>query len=250
MWGDGVRRDSVPDPAQNHHQRFRAFKKHWYHFDHGQRKTGDMAATLKDLVQNFAESISALRDFVSLIDPVLDQKINEVSKKHSLALIPLVLPFLDKTDDLFSAEQIAAIHKAFNGTVELIKDASDDSLISIKVSGPDAPKFSEANTALKRASEHKALLYKSSLVTLASNAEWFLSQLIRQHFEAHPESAGIRDKVLTLKELEDFQSVPDARNYLIDLRVDEIMRGSVEDWIGLLKTHLHLSMGYLADPMN
>jgi hypothetical protein len=210
-----------------------------------------MPEKLRDVINNFAESISALREFVSLIGPVLDKTLQETSTQYSRHLIPFLIATLESsTNPVFTKEYIDKLRALFDGTIEIVNEPSDSDRCLIKVTGPDAKKFQEANKAVNRASAHKPLLYKSSLVSLASTAEWFLSQLIREKFQRYPDSAGIKDKALTLKELEGFGSVEDARRYLIDLRVDEIIRGSLEDWLDFLKTNLQLSMGYLSGTLD
>jgi len=99
---------------------------------------------------------------------------------------------------------------------------------------------------LKRHSDRERLLYGNALIALVSAAEWFLAQVLHFHFRRQPGSLGLRDKVFSYEDLERFGVVEDAKRYLVDSKVEDVLRGSVEDWINFLKTKVSLSMGYLS----
>jgi hypothetical protein len=95
-------------------------------------------------------------------------------------------------------------------------------------------------------SGHQTLLYRSALISLVSAAEWFLSQLIRTYFDKFPGASGADTKTLTLEDLKTLGSIEDAQRHLLQLRVDEIMWGSFEDWMKFLTGTAKLSAGYIA----
>ena len=95
-------------------------------------------------------------------------------------------------------------------------------------------------------SRHFGILYQNSLISLVSAGEWFLSQILHSQFDQYPYSAGIADKTLKLSDLQNFENMEDAQQYLIDQKVEDILRGSFEDWISFLKSQLKLEMGYIA----
>jgi hypothetical protein len=74
-----------------------------------------------------------------------------------------------------------------------------------------------------------------------------LAQLIHNYYKQYPEKIGSKEKQFSLEELSNFDSIEDAKNYLIDSSVESVLRGSFEDWIKFLKTDLDLSMGYIKD---
>ena len=49
---------------------------------------------------------------------------------------------------------------------------------------------------------------------------------------------------MTLEELKLFDSVRDAENYLIDDKIEKVLRGSLKDWIDTLKNDFKLGLGY------
>ncbi|MFB6456783.1 hypothetical protein ACE38W_16035 [Chitinophaga sp. Hz27] len=101
---------------------------------------------------------------------------------------------------------------------------------------------------VKKVRAHIELLYKNALISLLSSVEWFFSQILHYYYDRHPESAGIQKKTMTLSDLKAMKSIGDAEKYLIDLKIEEILRGNFESWITLLKTELSLGVSYV-DPM-
>jgi hypothetical protein len=83
-----------------------------------------------------------------------------------------------------------------------------------------------------------------------SNVEWFFSQVLHYYYDEHPESAGVQKRTLSLKDLKTFGTVEDAEKYLIDVKIDEVLRGNFESWTTLLKEELGLRLGYLKDVMD
>jgi hypothetical protein len=119
--------------------------------------------------------------------------------------------------------------------------------IELDVPGDASRRFNSAVKGVSLQLSHRELLFKNCLISLVSSAEWFLSQILREFFESFPDASGVKDKTLTLDDLRELGSIEDAETYLISLRVDEIMWGSLEDWMKFLRNTVKLSMGYLAE---
>lgn len=111
--------------------------------------------------------------------------------------------------------------------------------------GEFATVFNNAMRRIRHRTHQSQLLYQSSLITLVSASEWFLAQLLHEHFAAHPDVMGAKDKLFSLDDLRGLGSIEDAQRHLIDINVEEILRGSLADWLDFLKTRLKLSMGYI-----
>lgn len=146
---------------------------------------------------------------------------------------------------------VETIESDFDGKIDLeIEDEGNKKTVKIKVDGSGKEIFSSNMEKFAKRYYQKGLLYQNALISLVSAVEWFLSQLLHQYFERHPEAAGIRDRSLTLSELQSIGTIEEAKSYLIDLRIEEVLRGSFSDWVNFLKTQLKLSMGYLSDEEN
>ncbi len=143
-------------------------------------------------------------------------------------------------------QQLKALQSEFAGNiqVETIENEKQQKSWTVTVSGSKWSPIPVVELFLTD-SKHKALLYRSSLISLVSSAEWFLSQVIRAYFDKVPGASGAEGKTLTLEDLRSLGSVEDARKYLTDLRIDEIMWGSFDDWIKFLTGTVKLSASYL-----
>lgn len=209
----------------------------------------------KKYIDNFNESINGLRDFVELIHPFLSEHEKKVSAQHVGSLKPLILAhkrFLEK--DAAKKEQLSnELKEIFEGDIEVYfaedKPGENSTVkkrrgVTFNMKG-DTSKIDEALVKFAKSARQKELLYQNSLISLLSTVEWFFSQILHFHYDKFPDSAGIKKKTLTLEELKSFGSVSDAENYLIDDKIESIVRGSFKDWIEVLKTELSLKITYI-----
>jgi len=81
-----------------------------------------------------------------------------------------------------------------------------------------------------------------------SNVEWFFSEILHAYFSSYPAATETEEKTLSLEDLNRFGGIEEARDYVIEKKVEHIMRGSFQDWIDTLKKKPKLTMSYL-DPV-
>jgi hypothetical protein len=82
-------------------------------------------------------------------------------------------------------------------------------------------------------------------MTLVSIVELAVARLFHVYFERFTGAAGDSEPFFTLAQLKKFKDVDEARDALIDHRVDGLMRESFEYWIRFLKEKPKLGLGYL-----
>lgn len=199
----------------------------------------DFAGSLK----NFADSNSALRDFVDMVGTELSEKTKGLYLQHAKALAPLgvLMSRLNpEMQDIFPFSEES--NSIFDGTIAVEK--TEDGF-TMKLTGRGVGPFNDALASVKRTQSHKGLLYRNSLISLISSAEWLLAQLIRLYYEKYPEAIGLDDKRLSFKEISALGSLEDAKSYLTDLKIEEVMRGSFETWLDFIKKHFKLQMDYI-----
>lgn len=206
------------------------------------------------LLDQFNNNIMGLRDYVDLIQPILDEYHKKEKQKHDEAFLPLALAQeIEIEDDPEKKEKLQEkLKEIFDGEIEVkVKDLSDseeesNKRFSFSVRG-DTSKIDEAFEFQIKSTTQRNLLYVNSLISLLSSAEWFYSQLLHFYYDQHPNSAGIKKKTLTLEELKTFGSVTDAEKYLIDSKIENLLRSGFSDWIDTLKSDLKLGLGYITD---
>lgn len=200
-------------------------------------------------IETFARTLDGLRSFVDLVQPFLDKKDRETHKKHVGNLIPLLLSFAKTDPSLLKSLKLteSQIRQNFDGDIEIKKKRGKPLSFSLKVSGPQSREFNKAMSEIGQSKERISLLYQNALISLISAVECFLSQIIYTYYDAVPAAMSDRDKVFSFDDLKSFDSVEDARTYLIEKKVTDLMRGSFSDWISFFKKQTALSMSYL-DP--
>ena len=81
---------------------------------------------------------------------------------------------------------------------------------------------------------------RSFLITLVSQFDTFLGGLIRTIYSTQPKILNISDKNLPYSELLEFNSLTDAREYIIEREVDLVLRGSHEEQLEYLEKRVNL----------
>ena len=208
-----------------------------------------------DFLERFKNNISGLRDFVELIEPMLNQHHKKEEEKHETAFKPLVLARqIEITEDPIKKSELKEhLKDIFDGEIEVTtqdleggKEDGEHKKFGFNIKG-DTAKIDAAFEFQVKSSEQRNLLYKNSFISLLSSAEWFYSQLLHYFYDKNPHVAGLKKKTLTFEELKSFGTVEDAEKYLIDSKIDGILRSSFTDWLETLKSELNLGLGYLKD---
>ena len=201
-------------------------------------------------IRTFADTLDGLRAFVDLVQPFLDKKSREASKKHAPNLVPLLLGMAKTNPDILKSLKLdeTQLRESFDGNIKVEQGkGGDQPSFTIQVSGPQSSDFDQAMAEVGQAKERVSLLYQNSLISLISAVECFLSQIIHTYYDAVPDAMSDKDKVFSFDDLSNFDSVEDARLYLIEKKVTDLMRGSFTDWISFFRSQAGLSMSYL-DP--
>lgn len=214
-------------------------------------------------ITEFNKNILGLREFIDLIDPFLNERHSEQKKKFHTILSYGVLNklLLSKTDwridekeELekkkceFESEILEIYKKPLNIEVDIEIDKDNqgqEEKKEIKISIKADKEIKKDISNVDQAQNHISILYKNSLISLLSSVEWFFSQILHFYYDKFPDSSGIQKKSLTLSDLKNFGSIDDAEKYLIDNKIEEILRGSFDSWVSLLKSELSLKLGYL-----
>jgi hypothetical protein len=206
------------------------------------------AKLFKKPIIAFTQNMEALRDFVTIVAASLKEREQKIFKEHASHLAPLFLAFrkLDPKafpEGKFSDEEIA---KRFEGKISVnVKDEGDGKKSAqIQISGSGERDFDTAMKELQKNHLSTSLLYSSTLISMMSAVELFLSRLIHLYFQNFPDAIGGKDKIFSLEDLKGFDSIQDASAHIVETRVESVLRGSFEDWVIFFKTHPKLSMGY------
>jgi hypothetical protein len=199
-------------------------------------------------IEAFAHTLDGLRSFVDLVQPFLHRKSDRILKDRAVDLGPLLLAIMRSDPSVLAPTGIseALVRKMFDGDIEVeATKGGDRPSVSVKVSGPQSHAFQEAMYEYRRANETVDLLYQTSLVSLISAVDFFLSQSIHTYYRNTPGAISDTDKVFSLEDLRRFGTVEDARASLIEKKATDVMRGSIAGWVGFFKKQAALTMSYV-----
>jgi hypothetical protein len=226
--------------------------------------------TFKDVIENFSVPMDSLRDFVNSVGPVLRQRQEDVSQAASETLGALYIARLLTRDDLealeIPADQKSVLMDMRNSLLKLASDGSPETeeeafgrirkVIPVKVEGgkikihldePTARQVLGHHRAIEKVKEEVRLLHESSLMALTSRSEWLIAQLVHLFFDIHPSAAGMSEPFFSLDTLTSLQTIEEAREVLIDHKVEILMRQTVDEWLQFFKSKSGLGMSYI-DP--
>ncbi|HHY22771.1 MAG TPA: hypothetical protein GX527_00815 [Clostridiaceae bacterium] len=209
----------------------------------------------KSEINSFVQNMDVIRGYINSVEPVLLEKCSENFKKDAEDLSVLLLLFNDsrlndgESDFELSEEAKNKIKENFDGEI-IIEPCDDGEGCNLKVNGSGGDRFAKAMENLAKHENQKMLLYKSSLMSIISTVECFILDFLKSYFQQYNHEItstliSKKDKHFTLDELESFADVKDAKMFIIDNKLENLIRGSFEDWIDFLKEKLNLNMGYI-----
>lgn len=211
---------------------------------------------LDNYLRNFNENISGLREFIDLIEPFLDQHLENAENEREIISkgFDLAKEVAIETDDekkkykqeeikqLLNGDLIIANQLDKNKIKEDNKELDIEQIPDYVYSVPKSlhPRIDSSIENVSKISHQKHQLLKSSLISLLSTVEWFFSQVLHFYYDKYPDSAGIKKKTLSLENLKTFGDIKDAEKYLIDQKIEEIFRGGFESWLSILQEEIKI----------
>lgn len=205
----------------------------------------------KKEILEFSFNLESLREFVELVDTHLKDKSLEEMKEDPMSFAPLILVMNKTHPEKFPLkEEIKSkLINSLSGELEVTSEKSneDRTTFTLNVNNNDSSKIKASMDKISKKQKRSSSLYQSALISVISYVEWFLAQLIHSYYRSNPNAIGIKDKQLSLNDLFELGSIDDAKKYLIDSKVESIMRSSLDDWIKFLKEQVGLSMGYIKE---
>jgi hypothetical protein len=155
------------------------------------------------------------------------------SIKDTLPMTMLLLkPYQKKATEKFQ--------DFLKNNVEEIEDEDGEKSISIKY---EESKIFETLSKNFEISELASKIIPESLfVSLISQYDAFLSKLLRELFKIRPEYINQSERELTFSELVKFESIEDAKEYIIEKEIESILRKSHIEQFDYLEKKLNISL--------
>jgi hypothetical protein len=220
------------------------------------------------ILESYTLNTDAIRDFVNTVGATVEDERTKENKAFSEVFVPILtanaiveqnvdkLKFPEDFKNSLKGLIETTRLKIADGSLNLSKLASllqeihipvmlKDGALALDDAAIPPTRLLRSHRRWLKAADKVRILYESSLMTLISAAEWTLAQLLHEFFARYPGAIGSDQPFFSLERLTLLGSVEDARKALIDHRVDELMRGSFENWIQFLKKYIKLHLEYL-----
>ncbi|OMF44670.1 hypothetical protein BK136_12625, partial [Paenibacillus amylolyticus] len=202
----------------------------------------------KSILKNYMNNIKTLRSFVSGVESSLLQKEEEVIKKNSMGLLPMIFAFSQLNPDKYklSDKQIKECINIFEDQVNVVKKDEDDLTkgVSVTIKGKAGVGLNNAMKEINLQKGQINMLYQNSLINLIVFFELLISRVLHTHITKFPEIMSIKDKTLSLEDIRKLGSFEDAEKYLIDQEVEGIMYGSLDKWYKYLTDKVKITISY------
>lgn len=212
----------------------------------------------KDQIVEFNSNIVGLKDFTELVEPVLLQRKENDAVPHTLramSILENVINYIpientEKREILINVKD--SIQKALNlipnsGRINNLEAVPFDlsTIYALEEKWGIPRTITKEFILPSDIPKHINNLYRNNLISLLSSIEWFFAQLLHIFYDRHPEAPGINKKPLTFEELKSFASINDAEKYLVEDKIENLLRGSIESWFEYLKNDLNLKLNFV-----
>lgn len=206
--------------------------------------------------RGFSSALADLREFSVLVESLIDEhRLKEleqaVRKYQGLGDALCEIEKRLRTD----IESLAIDNTKPNTDVQdsvVIEVGDEDGRKVMRVRGHrrEMKEFDRSIKAILRSGSSVNHLHRSSLISLVSAVESFVSTLLHQFYSTHPAALNIKEKQFTFDELSRFETMDDARSYIVSWKVENLLRGSLEDWFEFFSKNLKLKLSVASRRMD
>jgi len=212
----------------------------------------------EDTIHTYWRSVTAYRQFGELVATAL----SEHQEKHldglKNKLDSIISPFKDAAtaeEKIHMSKALRNIGRAFEVKAQQVEalevneeetatdDYNNEDLDELFMSPRAGRTFIQVLKQLDSMStvySHEGILFSGILTGLVGQFEVLLSDLAYQFYRRAPLAVGVQERTLAVTELITFTSIDDAIDYLIEQRVDDLLRGSAEDWRKFFESRMKL----------
>lgn len=204
-----------------------------------------------DSIHRLADSLDGIRRYTEAFRTHLEEESQSFISRYGMAAIPFfLLDFYRDVKDLPKNDQRCTEFDQMRNRAQSLMGpamAIDYAKGAIRVV-IDEPKLIETVKHVKKRKQEISaelrLLHEGALILAIAYVEVLASSLLSCDFHLYPNKLADQGS-FTLKHLEQFSSVAEARQQLIDNSIDSTLRDQVNKWIETIKAAYNLRTAYL-----
>lgn len=194
------------------------------------------------IVKNYIENLKVLETFINGLDDMISYQLNKYKAENltDKNLVPIFKAFSVLNEDIdkdLKEKKIMELNEEFpHGIIsfksDLEYDEENGSGISLQIKDSQVAKdFAKTTDHLELSAKQIPMILTSSLINLAVYFELLTTKLIQERLIAHPEAMNIKQKSLTLFQIEEIGSLEEAKNFLIEQEVVDLMHNGFKIWM-------------------
>jgi uncharacterized protein (DUF1778 family) len=199
----------------------------------------------KAVINNYIQNLEVLSTYISGLDDMLSYQAKKFidGNTHHETVKPVfdsLFTLIGEGDEEEKAEVIKKFDEEFpHGKIEI----TEDERFSLHIeNGLVAKRFQRATNQLLLTIKQVPMIFSSSLINLAIYFELLATQLIQERLMKNPEAAKIQKKSLTLFQIEELGSLEEAKNFLIEQEVVDLMHNGFKSWLDYFKQKMNVDL--------
>ena len=168
-------------------------------------------------------------------EEILDEEILDEEVTHSELLAMNLDKFLEEltalADNLpFQLMMLSIKHKSLIEKLEKISAKTEDvddkgkEFTKYQVTSDKADEFAKIHKLLRKTDIAEKILPRNYVVSIVSQYDAFLGELVKVLYEVNPNILRASEKVINAEEIFTYESLDDLKNHMIDKEVESILR--------------------------
>lgn len=169
---------------------------------------------------------------------MMQQRMDDIKNQYVKTIWDSLSTFIENIKCLYDSfeysentlrSQKVEAQKEYNNFVKPFQTKDADGTINTTIPKDKERQFQHVERKLQRSQESSKLLMRSYIVSMVSQFDAFIANLLRCIYEINPDKLKQSDHKLTFAELQTFPSIEAAREHLIDSKIENILRDSHQE---------------------
>lgn len=155
-------------------------------------------------------------------------KANWESLKTFLENINCLYDSFEYSENMLRIQNIDA-RREYNSFIKPFLIKGGDGPVQVSIPADKEKQHQHLKRKLNRSEESSKLLLRSYIVSMVSQFDAYIASLLRNIYAVNPDKLKQSDHKLTFAELQNFASIEEAREYIIDSKIENILRDSHQE---------------------
>jgi hypothetical protein len=206
------------------------------------------------IINNYIQNIEVIETFISGLDDMVSFQYEKFQPENmSESLKPIFESLSLESEDIEDEKKkeiVKKIDEEFpHGSITFeYNEDKGESGVSIRIKEHlVAKRFQRTMNELVLTGRQIPMIFTSSLINLAVYFELLSTKLIQERLQANPKAMNIEQKSLTISEIEEIGSFEEAKNYLIEQEVVNLMHNGFKNWLSYFEKRMKIDLDRLKE---